>query len=279
MHHIRFWISCLLCALLAACAGAPSRSARPVVAPLQLRDCATLYPHPDSVVDVTGPGVMPAALVATGQGHLSAVRFQKCRVDNAKDKNAYLKQLGAQLQYDLTQVQADVATYEKQSADGQAQSAAYNTDCKAPNLDNVHYRACLKRAEELNKFIAQVNAEYPILEARHDDVNNRVAAYDQDARAMPDELRGTYADYTAALKPLGRWMDQVRNLLYLPANQAQARQADCPAVSVPAKTIDEMESMAADFVSCLGRMPEVELVQPLPSSSGFAALAGADHGP
>lgn len=279
MRLVHPWVSCLLCALLAACAGAPSKSARPEVAPLQVRDCATLYPHPDAVADVAGPGIMPAVLAAAGQGYLSTMRFQKCRADNAKDKNTYLQQVGNQLRYDLAQVQEGIKTYEAQVADGQAQSAAYNADCTAPGLDRPHYQACLQREEKLNQFIAQVNGSYPDLKARQEALNSRVMAYNEDGRGMSGELHDTYADYTATVRPLGRWLDQVRNLLNLPANQPQARQSACPEVAVPAKTVEEMDSMAAGFVSCLGRMPEVELVQPLPSSSGLAALAGARHRP
>lgn len=279
MRLVRPWVPCLVCALLAACAGAPSRSARPEVTPLQVRDCAILYPHPDAVADAAGPGIMPVALAAVGQGYLSTMRFQRCRADNANDKNTYLQQVGNQLRYDLAQVQEGIKTYEAQVADGQAQSAAYNADCKAPDLDKPHYQACLQREEKLNQFIAQVNGSYPDLKSRQEALNSRVVAYNEDSRGMSDEMRGTYADYTATIKPLGRWMDQVRNLLNLPVNQPQARQGACPAVTVPAKTVEEMDSMAAGFVSCLGRMPEVELVEPPPSGSGLAALTGADHGP
>jgi hypothetical protein len=237
--------------LLTACA--PVKPSRPDLPPLQLADCAALYPHQDRVPDLSPAEATPppAQLADLGAAHLALARFQGCQQDDAVLQNQHLAALARQLQYDQAQLRDDTAAWQKRDDSAKAVRDQYQAECAQPDLPDAQYQSCVQRSRDLNTEIAALNAANAGLSQRNDALNARIQDYDRQAAAAAGAVPDAYSAYTAALKSEADWLDRARYLVNSTEYRSAAAAAGCPDVMTSPKTVDAMHVLSTSLIACL----------------------------
>ena len=241
--------------LLSACA--PTQPSRPEVPALKLADCTALYPHPNSVPDLSPAEASspPAQLASLGEAHLALSRFRGCQQDDAVLQDQHLAASAKQLQYDQQRVQQDLAAWQKRDAAAEAARDRYQADCAQSGLPDAQYQSCLQRSQDLNLEVAALNSANAELSQRSDALNARIQDYDQQIASAPAAVQDAYTAYLAAVNSEGVWLDRARDLISSTEYRAAAAGAGCPDVMASPQSVDAMHALATSLIACLKLMP------------------------
>ncbi|HET7395284.1 MAG TPA: hypothetical protein VFK12_02470 [Gammaproteobacteria bacterium] len=195
-------------------------------------------------------------LISEGESIVANVKTTKAAQEEVTNKNKELAKEGPQLVTDQKKLQDDIAAYQKQVDDVNAQSADYKAKCQDKNkrLTPDEFKACTAQRAQITDLIAQVNKVPGALNKRQTDFNNRANAYNKEAEELKTSAPKTSNEYSNALAKEESWIDRVRTFLLSPAVQPYAKKAGCPNVEKPAKDIDGVNKMSVQALACLKKI-------------------------
>jgi uncharacterized protein YlxW (UPF0749 family) len=194
-------------------------------------------------------------LISSGEAVQKQVADTKAAYDAAqnhkKDMAAQAKQFGV----DQNKLAADVAQYQKDSADVNQSAADFKNRCGSDKkLNQDQFKACTADQQQINADVTRVNGEFPALKTREDTLNTKINDYNKEAGGIDAKVNSAYATYSTALKQEGAWLDQARTLLVSDAFKSYGTKAGCPNVNKPASTPEAANKMTDDVITCLKKV-------------------------
>ncbi|MDE2140535.1 MAG: hypothetical protein KGJ17_08560 [Gammaproteobacteria bacterium] len=192
-------------------------------------------------------------LISQGESAMAKVKTAKATLEGITQKNVALQSEGTQIQAENTKLQADIAAFKQLSANLNQKIADYNTKCKSPKTDEI-FKECKAENAKLKQDSESLQTQPAALNAREKAFIAKATAYNQQVKALPNDLKTAESDYRIALSYQYAWLDKARDQVAQPAFKPYAKKYNCPNVMKPAKTQDEADTMSDQIIACLKRV-------------------------
>jgi|GEM_PF-2934870 len=195
------------------------------------------------------------SLISTGDALQKEVLDNRAKAEATDKANRDLAAEGKELSSANAQLNADIASMNKDGESLKQRTQDYQTRCGPDKkLTQDEFKACSADKDQINADIAKVNGEHDSLKKRQDDLFAKINKYNDAIKTNPSEQKQAYADYNASVKKEAAWLDQARTLMVSDAFKGYGAKAGCPDVNKPTKTTDAMIKMADDVITCLKKV-------------------------
>lgn len=192
-------------------------------------------------------------LISQGESAMAKVKTAKTTLEVITQKNTALQAEGTQIQAENTKLQADIAAFKQQVADYNQKATAYKQQCSSAKTDD-QVKACNAQHTALQQESDDLKNKPATLNTREKDFIAKATAYNQQVKALPNDLKTAESNYRTALSYQYAWLDKARDQVAQPAFKPYAKKFNCPNVMKPAKTQDEADTMSDQIIACLKRV-------------------------